>query len=152
MRRHHSLFTGEGVVYGAGTRVPCCRCAYDTFQCLDGWVFIECLGPVMFARVAGILGLDPAVYTYEAWSKDAAAVNSDNGREVDQRLRQYCAGRTALDVETTLNKAQIGCSRVYGVADQYREAHYRERDMTVPVVDHQSGVRSTSTAWYPRCH
>jgi crotonobetainyl-CoA:carnitine CoA-transferase CaiB-like acyl-CoA transferase len=134
------LYTGEGVAYGhTGNKAPGFQ-PYDTFQCLDGWVFIGCLGPVMFARVAGILGLDPAVYTYEACSKDAAAVNSEAGREVDERLRRFCAGRTALDVETTLNKAQIGCSRVYGVADQYRDAHYRERDMTVPVVDHQSGV------------
>ena len=43
-------------------------------------------------------------------------------------------------METTLNKAQIGCSRVFGVKDQYHDEHYRAREMTVPVVDHQSGV------------
>ena len=43
-------------------------------------------------------------------------------------------------MEATLNKAQIGCSRVFGVKDQYSDEHYRARDMTVPVVDHQSGV------------
>jgi crotonobetainyl-CoA:carnitine CoA-transferase CaiB-like acyl-CoA transferase len=67
-------------------------------------------------------------------------VNSVKGREVDQMLRDFCASRTAIDVETTLNKAQIGCSRVFGVKDQYDDPHYRAREMTVPVVDHQSGV------------
>jgi crotonobetainyl-CoA:carnitine CoA-transferase CaiB-like acyl-CoA transferase len=134
------LYTGEGVAYGhTGNKAPGFQ-PYDTFQCLDGWVFIGCLGPVMFARVARVVGLDPEQYTYEACSKDATAVNSDQGREVDQRLRGFCASRTALDVETTLNKARIGCSRVFGVKDQYDDEHYRARDMTVPVVDHQSGV------------
>jgi crotonobetainyl-CoA:carnitine CoA-transferase CaiB-like acyl-CoA transferase len=39
-----------------------------------------------------------------------------------------------------LNKAQIGCSRVFNVQDQYHDAHYAAREMTVPVVDRQSGV------------
>jgi crotonobetainyl-CoA:carnitine CoA-transferase CaiB-like acyl-CoA transferase len=134
------LYTGEGAAYGhTGNKAPGFQ-PYDTFQCLDGWVFIGCLGPVMFARVTRVLGLDPGEYSYEACSKDATAVNSDTGREVDQRLREFCASRTALDVETTLNKAQIGCSRVFGVKDQYNDAHYGAREMTVPVVDHQSGV------------
>ena len=85
------LYTGEGVAYGhTGNKAPGFQ-PYDTFQCLDGWVFIGCLGPVMFARVARLLGLDPDEYSYEACSKDAAAVNSDKGREVDQRLREFCA-------------------------------------------------------------
>jgi crotonobetainyl-CoA:carnitine CoA-transferase CaiB-like acyl-CoA transferase len=134
------LYTGEGVAYGhTGNKAPGFQ-PYDTFQCLDGWVFIGCLGPVMFARVARVLGLDSDKYSFEACSKDAAAVNSDEGREVDRLLREFCSSRTALDVETTLNKAQIGCSRVFGVKDQYDDEHYRARDMTVPVVDRQSGV------------
>ena len=92
------LYTGEGVAYGhTGNKAPGFQ-PYDTFQCLDGWVFIGCLGPVMFARVARLLGLDPAEYTYEACSKDASAVNSDRGRDVDRLLRDFCANRTTLDV------------------------------------------------------
>ena len=50
------LYTGEGVAYGhTGNKAPGFQ-PYDTFQCLDGWVFIGCLGPVMFARVAGCSG------------------------------------------------------------------------------------------------
>ena len=37
------------------------------------------------------LGLDPDVYSYEACSKGAAAVNSEKGKELDRRLREYCA-------------------------------------------------------------
>ena len=79
---------------------------YDTFKCSDGWVYIGALGGAIYDRVPRFLGLDPVEYSYEACSKDAAAVNSEKGRELDRRLREYCAARTALEVETALNEAQ----------------------------------------------
>jgi crotonobetainyl-CoA:carnitine CoA-transferase CaiB-like acyl-CoA transferase len=39
-----------------------------------------------------------------------------------------------------MNAVQIGCARVYNVRDQYNDEHYAAREMTVPVLDRQSGV------------
>ncbi len=86
------------------------------------------------------LGLDPVEYSYDTCSKDAAAVNSEKGCELDRRLREYCAACTALEVEIELNAAKIGCARVFNTRDQYEDAHYAAREMTVPVLDRQSGV------------
>ena len=134
------LFTAEGVSYGhTGNKAPGFQ-PYDTFKCRDGWVFIGALGPVMFPKVTRLLGLDPEEFSVDACTKDAAAVNSEKGLDFDRLLREYCAARNALEVETALNNAQIGCSRVFGVQDQYQDAHYRARAMTVPVLDRQSGV------------
>jgi crotonobetainyl-CoA:carnitine CoA-transferase CaiB-like acyl-CoA transferase len=134
------LYTAEGVAYGhTGNKAPGFQ-PYDTFKCQDGWVFIGVLGSVMFPRVPRLLGLDPDEYSYDACSQGPTAVESEKGQEVDRRLREYCAERTALEVETALNKAQIGCSRVFGVEDQYKDGHYQARAMTVPVLDRQSGV------------
>jgi crotonobetainyl-CoA:carnitine CoA-transferase CaiB-like acyl-CoA transferase len=134
------LYTGEGVTYGhTGNRAPGFQ-PYDSFKCSDGWVFVGALGGAIYDRVPKFLGLDPAEYSYEACSKDAAAVNSEKGRELDRRLREFCATRTRLEVETELNAAQIGCARVFSVRDQYEDAHYAAREMTVPVLDRQSGV------------
>jgi len=90
--------------------------------------------------VPKFLGLDPVEYSYEACSRDAAAVNSEKGCELDRRLREYCATRTTREVETALNEAKIGCARVYNTRDQYTDEHYAAREMTVPVLDRQSGV------------
>lgn len=134
------LYTAEGIAYGhTGNRAPGFQ-PYDTFRCNDGWVFIGALGGPIFDRVVTFIGLDPAEYNYDTCSKDAASVNSDKGREFDRRLREYCATRSALEVDTEMNKARIGCARVFGVRDQYEDAHYAARDMTVPVLDRQSGV------------
>ena len=134
------LFTGEGAVYGhTGNRPPFFQ-PYDTFKCSDGWVYIGALGGAIYERVAKFLGLDPVEYSFEECSKDAAAVNSEKGREFDRRLREYCAAHTAVEVETEMNAVQIGCARVYNVRDQYNDEHYAAREMTVPVLDRQSGV------------
>ena len=134
------LFTGEGAVYGhSGNRAPGFQ-PYDTFKCSDGWVYIGALGGPIYDRVPRFLGLDPAEYSYDACSKDATAVNSEKGRELDRRLRDYCAAHTSLEVETALNQAKIGCARVYNTRDQYNDEHYAAREMTVPVLDRQSGV------------
>jgi crotonobetainyl-CoA:carnitine CoA-transferase CaiB-like acyl-CoA transferase len=133
------LFTGEGEFYGhTGNRAP--FQPYDTYKCSDGWVFIGALGGAIYDRVPKFLGLDPAEYSYDACSKDAAAVNSKKGGELDRRLREYCAARTSLEVETALNEAKIGCARVFNTRDQYHDEHYAAREMTVPVLDRQSGV------------
>ena len=134
------LYTGQGATYGhTGNRAPGFQ-PYDTFECQDGWVFIGAFGGAIYPRVPKFLGLDPEEYSYDACSRDAAAVNSDKGKELDRRLREYCAQRTCLEVETALNKAQIGCTRVFNTQDQYADSHYQARDMTVPVLDRQSGV------------
>jgi crotonobetainyl-CoA:carnitine CoA-transferase CaiB-like acyl-CoA transferase len=134
------LYTGEGATYGhTGNRAPGFQ-PYDTFECKDGWVFVGALGGAIYARVPKFLGLDPDEYNYEACSRDAAAVNSEKGRELDRRLREYCAARTRIEVETELNNAQIGCARIFAMQDQYADEHYNAREMTVPVLDRQSGV------------
>ena len=134
------LYTGEGGTYGhTGNRAPGFQ-PYDTFQCKDGWVFIGALGGPIYDRVPTFLGLDPQVYSYDECSRDAAAVNSEKGRELDRRLREYCAARTTIEVETALNKAQIGCARIFNMKNQYEDPHYNAREMTVPVLDRQSGV------------
>lgn len=134
------LYSAEGVAYGhAGNRAPGFQ-PYDTFKCADGWVFIGALGGPIYDRVPTFLGLDVREYSFEACSKDAAAVNSPKGRELDRRLREYCAARPALQVENELNAAKIACSRVFNVRDQVNDAHYAAREMTVPVLDRQSGV------------
>jgi hypothetical protein len=45
-----------------------------------------------------------------------------------------------LHVPGVPNAAKIGCARVFDTRDQYEDAHYAAREMTVPVLDRQSGV------------
>jgi crotonobetainyl-CoA:carnitine CoA-transferase CaiB-like acyl-CoA transferase len=132
--------TGEGKVSGhSGNKAPTFQ-PYDTFQCKDGYVFVGALGPVIYERVPKFLKLDPEEFSYDNCSKDAAAVSSPKGLELDRKMREYCANRTRMEVERELNAAQIGCCRVMNASDMLNEEHYRLRESHVPVVDRQSGV------------
>jgi crotonobetainyl-CoA:carnitine CoA-transferase CaiB-like acyl-CoA transferase len=146
------IFTGEGAVAGHTGNRPAGFQPYDTFKCSDGWVYIGALGGAIYDRVPRFLGLDPVEYSYDECSKDAVAVNSEKGRELDRRLRDYCAAHTALEVETAVNAAQIGCARVFNVRDQYHDEHYAAREMTVPYSIVSLACRSESSAWCRRCH
>jgi crotonobetainyl-CoA:carnitine CoA-transferase CaiB-like acyl-CoA transferase len=132
--------TGEGKVSGhAGNKAPTFQ-PYDTFQCKDGYVYIGALGPIIYARVPKFLKLNPEEFSYDNCSKDAAAVSSPKGLELDRKLREYCASRTRMEVEQELNAAQIGCCRIMNASDMLNEEHFRLRESHVPVVDRQSGV------------
>lgn len=132
--------TGEGKVSAhSGNKAPTFQ-PYDTFMCKDGYVFIGALGPVIYERVPKFLGLDPEEYSYDACSKDAAAVSSEKGLALDKKLREYCASRTRLEVEKEVNAAQIGCCRVMNAMDMLQEEHFNLRESHVPVLDRQSGV------------
>jgi crotonobetainyl-CoA:carnitine CoA-transferase CaiB-like acyl-CoA transferase len=70
--------------------------------------------------------------------------NSEKGRELDRCLREYCATRTALEVETALNVAKIGCARVFNTRDQHHDEHYAAREMTCRCSTGNRGCRSGS--------
>jgi len=134
------LFTGEGRTLGhTGNRAAGFQ-PYDTYQCKDGWVVITAFSGAIYPRVPKFLGLDVEKYSYEACSRDETAVCSERGQELDRALREYCAGRTCIEVETELNQAQIGCTRVFSAKDAYADEHYLLREATVPVLDRQSGI------------
>jgi len=134
------LYSGQGAVYGHTGNKAAGFQPYDTFRCSDYWVFIACAGGPIYQRLTKFLRLDPEIYSHGACSNGSDAVNSPRGKELDKALRDYCSVRTARQVEAELNKAQIGCSRVLNVKDQVEDPHYQARDMTIPVVDRQSGV------------
>ena len=91
---------------------------------------------------AGALHVCPdcTVIAQYAGATPEAFRNPGKGKELDRRLRAYCADKTCDDVEKAFNHARISCTRVFNARDQYHDGHYAAREMTVPVVDHQSGV------------
>jgi crotonobetainyl-CoA:carnitine CoA-transferase CaiB-like acyl-CoA transferase len=132
--------SGEGKMTGhVGNKAPGFQ-PYDTFECNDGYVVIGAMGDNIFKRIPKVLGLDPEVYSYENCSKDEAAVSSEKGMEFDRKLRVFCKSRTRTEVETILNEAKIGCSRVMNARDILEEEHYLLRDSHIPVQDRQSGM------------
>ena len=133
------FWTGEGKILGLRGNKAGFQ-PYNTFMCKDGWVVIGAFGGPIYERVPKFLGLSLEEYSYEACSKDYDAVSSEKGKALDKKLREFCQSHTRMEVEKALNEARIGCVRVFDAKDQVTDPHYKAREMTVPVVDRQSGI------------
>ena len=89
------LYTGEGAVYGhTGNRrrdfSRMIRFSAPTAGCSSGRSGERSMSECRYSS-----GSIPRRYSYDACSKDTAAVNSEKGRELDRRLREYLRGAHA---------------------------------------------------------
>ena len=109
---------------------------WDTFRAKDGWVVVAAIGSVVYSRVCRVLGLDPED---EKWVSARREVESPQGIEFDAILRGWVEERTMDEVETVLNNAQIGCSRIMNAQEIAGNSHYKLRDVHVEWEDQQLG-------------
>ena len=109
---------------------------WDTFQAKDGWVVVAAIGPIVYARVCGVLGLDSQD---EKWISARREVESPQGIEFDAILRGWVAERMVDEVVQTLNDSQIGCSRIMDAREMADNPHYKLRDVHVEWEDQQLG-------------
>ena len=134
------LYTGQGVAYGhTGNKAPGFQ-PYDTFKCKDGWVFIGALGGRHLCAGAEIPRARPQRIQLRGLFAGCRGGQFGEGSRARPEAARILRRQHALEVETALNAAQIGCARVFNVQTQYEDPHYKAREMTVPVLDRQSGV------------
>ena len=107
---------------------------WDTFKAKDGWVVVAAIGPVVYSRVCRVLGLDPED---EKWVSARREIESPQGIEFDAILRGWVEERTMSEVVTTMNKAQIGCSKIMNAQEMAEDSHYKARGVHVEWEDQQ---------------
>jgi len=107
---------------------------WDTFEAQDGWVVIAAVGPAVYARVCGVLGLDPED---AKWVKARREVNSPEGIEFDAILRGWVLDRSVDEVVKAFNDALVGCSRIMNAQEMAENPHYRARGVHVEWDDQQ---------------
>ena len=101
---------------------------WDTFRAKDGWVVVAAIGPVVYSRVCQVLRLDPQD---EKWISARREIESPQGIEFDAILRGWVEERTMDEVVTTMNDAQIGCSKIMNAQEMAENSHYQQRGVHV---------------------
>jgi crotonobetainyl-CoA:carnitine CoA-transferase CaiB-like acyl-CoA transferase len=109
---------------------------WDTFRAKDGWVVVAAIGPAVYSRVCRVLGLDPEE---EKWVSARREIESPQGIEFDAILRGWVEERTMDEVVTTMNDAQIGCSKIMNAQEMAENSHYQQRGVHVEWEDEQLG-------------
>lgn len=101
---------------------------YGLFKDKEGaFIAIGIFGPGVYKRFVKAAGFDVEYYSFKDCSSSLAAVASEKGRELDKKIVEWVAARTANEVVAILAKAKVGCSKVYTAADAVVDPHWIDR-------------------------
>ena len=119
-----------------GTRLPA-MAPNNLYLAIDGtYVLIAANSQAVYARLAQAMGMpelieDPRFATIRArW---------ENVDALDAIIGNWIGAQDAAQVESTLEAAGVPVSRVLTLADIFKDAHYREREMLIDVDHPQLG-------------
>jgi crotonobetainyl-CoA:carnitine CoA-transferase CaiB-like acyl-CoA transferase len=100
----------------------------DVYRCRDGWIVTTVIGPYMFGRWCEMVG-EPGWTADPRFQDDQA--RADNGREITERMTEWCAGRTCEEALAALEKANIVAGQVYSPQQALDEPHIRDAGLLV---------------------
>ena len=124
---------------------------WDLFTSGDGvYVSIGAVGKSVFERFMNAAGLDLEKYPYEKTSKDKAAVNSAEGRELDRLINDWCLSHTADEIEEAMRAGRVPCARVNDAQACMKNEQYLSRGDFVNFVDQSTGVDVTAFGIAPK--
>ena len=100
-------------------------------------IHIAALADAVFRRLAIAmgrpeLGIDPRFAEQK--------IRNQNQELIDALVAEWTSARDIEDLEAILNKGDVPASRIFTMADIFKDPHYRARDMLVPTPDEEMGT------------
>jgi len=102
---------------------------YGLYTCKDGeTVFLQTAGAAIVKRAVKLLGLD---YGSDDFPAGAPAIFKElpSGQLFEERMIEFCMGRTSVEVDDQLNELNIPCSIVYDYKRCMADPHYAARQV-----------------------
>ena len=131
------LYDKLGIVAGrTGSRMPDAT-PNNLYPTADGdWIHIAAFADHMFRTLCTLMGRpelgdDPRYATLIARNRDPETI--------DQAIAAWTATRTLADLERELQAASIPATRIFTMADIFRDPHFAARGMLAQVPDPQLG-------------
>ncbi len=113
---------------------------YDMFKSSDGFlVALGAFGPGVYKRCIPAMGLDVEYYNYKDCSDGPAAVESPKGRELAQKVVDWCASHTAEEIETIMEGARVPCATVNTAKSAVENKHFISRNDWINYEDQTTG-------------
>ena len=94
------------------------------------------MGDAVFRRLVECMGAPQLVD--DARFKDAVE-RSRNHEQIDELIGQWCAKHDLVELEATLHKAGVPATRIFTMADIFRDPHYAARGAVVQAPDEDLG-------------
>ena len=100
-------------------------------------IHIAALADAVFRRLAIAmgrpeLGIDPRFAEQK--------IRNQNQVLIDALVAEWTSAHDIEDLEVILNKGDVPASRIFTMADIFKDPHYRARDMLVPTPDEEMGT------------
>ncbi len=139
----HALLAGTMVEYfqlgvvreRSGNKSPAFQ-PYDVYRAKDGSVVIAAPVASIFAKLSGILGLDPLS---ERWISARTEINEIQGLEFDAILRGWAEERPMDELIDRLNSVGVPCCPIMSSSLAAEDTHYRARGVHMEWEDEQVG-------------
>jgi crotonobetainyl-CoA:carnitine CoA-transferase CaiB-like acyl-CoA transferase len=134
---HVPAFASLGIVaQRAGSRLPDST-PNNLYPTRDGrHIHITAMADSVFARLAAAIG-KPDYATDSRYG--TAVARSANEDALDAVIADWTRDRDLSDIEKTLDGAEVPASRIYDMADIFRDPHFRARDMLLEIPDAELG-------------
>lgn len=113
-----------------GNRDPM-LCGYHPYLCKDGkWIFSAWVGATALRKGLPVLGFE---WGSEDFPKDKIWIHqgTEGAKKFEERFIQYCAERTADEVEAEMNANGVPVSKVMTYEDMLQDPHYAAREVFV---------------------
>ena len=78
------------------------------------------------------------------------AINSTAGLELDAEITRWFSGHDADEIEETMRRARVPCSRINTVAECMEHPHFRSRDDFVTYTDQTLGREVCAFGVFPK--
>ena len=124
---------------------------YNLFKSSDGFhVTLGAFGPGVFNRCIKAMGLDLEYFNYEDCSSGIEAVSSPKGRELNDRITEWCAVHTARDIETIMEGVRVPCATVNNAKSAVENEHFISRNDWIKYQDQTTGTEITAFGIAPK--
>ncbi len=120
----------------AGAKLPN-SAPNNLYPTRDGsYIHIAALADTVFRRLAAAMG-QPELGSDPRFAEQT--IRNENDDEIDARVAQWTSAHDLDHLERVLEAAEVPASRIYTMADIFRDPQYAARDMLVKVPDDDLG-------------
>ena len=114
---------------------------YNLFKSKDGFlVAIGAFGAGVYNRCIPAMGLDVEYFNFKDCSAGPAAVASEKGQELNQKVIEFAASHNAAEIESIMEAARVPCATVNTAKSAYENEHFRSRGDWVKYEDQTTGA------------
>lgn len=143
-------FLGLGEVTRCGTKARSFQ-PWDMFSSADGrYVAIGAFGKNVYERFLEAVGMDAGQFPYELVSKDRQAVASPLGQMFDRQVVDWCAARTAEEIQDIMRAHRVPCSCVNDAGACLENEQFLSRGDFESYVDQTTGLDVTAFGIVPK--